>query len=55
LLKKIQTTITNTKTTRPHNDAKQQELRQSLVNWLIDDLIPLKIVQSEKFRNSYKI
>jgi hypothetical protein len=50
LLKKIQTTITNTKTMRPHNDAKQQELRQSLVNWLIDDLIPLKIVQSEKFR-----
>lgn len=25
-------------------------MRQSLVNWLIDDLIPLKVVQSEKFR-----
>jgi hypothetical protein len=35
---------------RPHKNSKQQELRQLLVNWIIIDLIPLNVVQSELFR-----
>jgi len=36
-------------TARLHKESKQQELRQSLVDWFIADSIPLKVVQSEKF------
>ena len=54
-LKKIQTTLTNTMTetpasARPHKEAKQKELCQSLANWFIADSIPLRFVQSEMFR-----
>jgi hypothetical protein len=39
------------RSSRPsHNEKRQNELRQFLVDWLVHDSRPLKIVQSEYFR-----
>ena len=34
---------------KPHDEKKQQELRQFLVDWLVHDSHPLNIVQSKYF------
>ncbi|GES97438.1 zinc finger BED domain-containing protein 1-like [Rhizophagus clarus] len=43
------TKITSKPSVIPHEEKKQQELRQHLVNWLVCDSRPLSIVQNEFF------
>jgi hypothetical protein len=35
---------------RPHKEAKQKQLHQSLVDWFIADSMPLKLIQSDMFQ-----